>query len=86
MSFLRSNGDAESMSMTTTAALSQSQPENSAESILAASQQFSLTLAGLRNVFTPALFKGVLSFMTWWLYAVSFTTSVVGLVYHSYSI
>lgn len=55
------------------------------ESILATSQQFSLTLAGLRAVFTPVLFRGVLSFMTWWLCATSFATSVVGLVYHSYA-
>ncbi|CAN8014636.1 unnamed protein product [Ixodes persulcatus] len=60
--------------------------ESSAESILSTSQQFSLTLAGLRSVFTPVLFKGVLSFMTWWLCAVSFATSVVGLVYHSYAV
>ncbi|EEC16752.1 transmembrane protein 161B, putative [Ixodes scapularis] len=60
--------------------------ESSAESILSTSQQFSLTLAGLRSVFTPVLFKGVLSFMTWWLCAVSFATSVVGLVYHSYAL
>ncbi|XP_075549563.1 transmembrane protein 161-like emei [Dermacentor variabilis] len=57
----------------------------SPESILATSQQFSLTLAGLRAVFTPVLFRGVLSFMTWWLCATSFATSVVGLVYHSYT-
>ncbi|KAL1425308.1 hypothetical protein MTO96_019321 [Rhipicephalus appendiculatus] len=57
----------------------------SPESILATSQQFSLTLAGLRAIFTPVLFRGVLSFMTWWLCATSFATSVVGLVYHSYT-
>uniref|UniRef100_A0A1E1XM00 Putative conserved plasma membrane protein n=1 Tax=Amblyomma sculptum TaxID=1581419 RepID=A0A1E1XM00_AMBSC len=57
----------------------------SAESILATSQQLSLTLAGLRAVFTPVLFRGLLSFMTWWLCATSFATSVVGLVYHSYT-
>ncbi|XP_037517399.1 transmembrane protein 161B isoform X2 [Rhipicephalus sanguineus] len=57
----------------------------SPESILATSQQFSLTLAGLRAIFTPVLFRGVLSFMTWWLCATSFATSVVGLVYHTYT-
>ncbi|XP_037279267.2 transmembrane protein 161-like emei [Rhipicephalus microplus] len=57
----------------------------SPESILATTQQFSLTLAGLRAIFTPVLFRGVLSFMTWWLCATSFATSVVGLVYHSYT-
>uniref|UniRef100_G3MM91 Transmembrane protein 161B n=1 Tax=Amblyomma maculatum TaxID=34609 RepID=G3MM91_AMBMU len=44
-----------------------------------------LSLAGLRAVFTPVLFRGLLSFMTWWLCATSFATSVVGLVYHSYT-
>ncbi|XP_077484286.1 transmembrane protein 161-like emei isoform X5 [Amblyomma americanum] len=57
----------------------------SPESILATSQQLSLTLAGLRAVFTPMLFRGLLSFMTWWLCATSFATSVVGLVYQSYT-
>ncbi|XP_064469449.1 transmembrane protein 161B-like [Ornithodoros turicata] len=57
-----------------------------AESILKTSEQFSLTLTGLRAVFTPVLFRGLLGFMTWWLCAVYFAISAIGLVYHSYSI
>lgn len=48
------------------------------------SQQFSLTLLSLKKVFTPVLYRGILGFMTWWLCAVWFSTSAIGLVYYSY--
>ncbi|CAL1292095.1 unnamed protein product [Larinioides sclopetarius] len=52
--------------------------------ILESSQQFSLTLISLKKVFTPVLYRGILGFMTWWLCAVWFSTSAIGLVYYSY--
>ncbi|XP_055925695.1 transmembrane protein 161B-like [Argiope bruennichi] len=52
--------------------------------ILESSQQFSLTLISLKKVFTPVLYRGILGFMTWWLCAVWFSTSAIGLIYYSY--
>ncbi|XP_035217802.1 transmembrane protein 161B-like isoform X2 [Stegodyphus dumicola] len=54
--------------------------------ILESSQQFSLTLLSLKRVFTPVLYRGILGFMTWWLCAVWFGTSAIGLVYYSYCV
>ena len=42
------------------------------------------TLAGLREVFTPIAFRGVLGFMTWWQITVWFTSTLIGFSYHSY--
>lgn len=61
-------------------------PSSNRESVLKTSEQFPLTLAGLHAVFTPVLFRGLLGFMTWWLCAVYFATSTVGLLYHSYNV
>ncbi|XP_028852948.1 transmembrane protein 161B [Denticeps clupeoides] len=38
----------------------------------------------LRTVFSPLLFRGVLSFLTWWIAACLFSTSLFGLFYHQY--
>lgn len=46
------------------------------------SSEFSLAL--LREIFNPIVFRGLLGFMVWWLCSAWFTTSVVGFVYHSY--
>ncbi|KAJ8380607.1 hypothetical protein SKAU_G00013850, partial [Synaphobranchus kaupii] len=46
--------------------------------------QLSMALGGLRNVFTPLLFRGLLSFLTWWIAACLFSTSLFGLFYHQY--
>ncbi|XP_054712268.1 transmembrane protein 161B-like [Uloborus diversus] len=54
--------------------------------ILESSQQFSLTLLSLKRVFTPILYRGILGFMTWWLCAVWFGTSAIGLIYYSYCV
>ncbi|CAB1319398.1 unnamed protein product [Coregonus sp. 'balchen'] len=42
----------------------------------------SVALGGLRTVFTPLLFRGLLSFFTWWIAACLFSTSIFGLFYH----
>uniref|UniRef100_A0AAR2LG86 Transmembrane protein 161B n=1 Tax=Pygocentrus nattereri TaxID=42514 RepID=A0AAR2LG86_PYGNA len=44
----------------------------------------SVALGGLRTVFTPLLFRGLLSFLTWWIAACLFSTSLFGLFYHQY--
>lgn len=46
--------------------------------------QLSVALGGLRTVFTPLLFRGLLSFLTWWIAACLFSTSIFGLFYHQY--
>ncbi|MBN3320365.1 T161B protein, partial [Atractosteus spatula] len=46
--------------------------------------QITVALGGLRNVFTPLLFRGLLSFLTWWIAACLFSTSLFGLFYHQY--
>ncbi|XP_048383180.1 transmembrane protein 161B isoform X5 [Stegostoma tigrinum] len=46
--------------------------------------QITLALGGLQNVFTPLLFRGLLSFLTWWIAACLFSTSLFGLFYHHY--
>uniref|UniRef100_A0A4W3I4C4 Transmembrane protein 161B n=1 Tax=Callorhinchus milii TaxID=7868 RepID=A0A4W3I4C4_CALMI len=46
--------------------------------------QITMALGGLRNVFTPLLFRGLLSFLAWWIAACLFTTSLFGLFYHQY--
>jgi len=46
--------------------------------------QLSVALGGLRTVFSPLLFRGLLSFLTWWIAACLFSTSLFGLFYHQY--
>ncbi|XP_051969642.1 transmembrane protein 161B-like isoform X2 [Xyrauchen texanus] len=46
--------------------------------------QLAVALGGLRTVFTPLLFRGLLSFFTWWIAACLFSTSLFGLFYHQY--
>ncbi|KAL2092367.1 hypothetical protein ACEWY4_012165 [Coilia grayii] len=46
--------------------------------------QLSVALGGLRTVFSPLLFRGLLAFLTWWIAACLFSTSLFGLFYHQY--
>ncbi|XP_048187057.1 transmembrane protein 161B isoform X3 [Perognathus longimembris pacificus] len=46
--------------------------------------QITVALSSLRNIFTPLLFRGLLSFLTWWIAACLFSTSLFGLFYHQY--
>uniref|UniRef100_A0A8C4X790 Transmembrane protein 161B n=1 Tax=Erpetoichthys calabaricus TaxID=27687 RepID=A0A8C4X790_ERPCA len=46
--------------------------------------QITLALGGLGNVFSPLLFRGLFSFLTWWIAACLFSTSLFGLFYHQY--
>ncbi|XP_023699030.1 transmembrane protein 161B isoform X2 [Paramormyrops kingsleyae] len=46
--------------------------------------QLSMALGGLQTVFSPLLFRGLLSFLTWWIAACLFSTSLFGLFYHQY--
>ncbi|XP_009447169.1 transmembrane protein 161B isoform X3 [Pan troglodytes] len=46
--------------------------------------QITVALSSLKNIFTPLLFRGLLSFLTWWIAACLFSTSLFGLFYHQY--
>ncbi|XP_075448891.1 transmembrane protein 161B isoform X3 [Ascaphus truei] len=54
------------------------------EKIKATVTQITMALGGLKNIFTPLLFRGLLSFLTWWIAACLFSTSLFGLFYHQY--
>jgi len=53
-------------------------------SIFETAAQMSLALSSLREVFTPVCFRGVFSFLCWWLCTTGFTTSAFGMIYYSY--
>ena len=59
-------------------------PEGVVEGARASVAQLSVALGGLRTVFSPLLFRGLLSFLTWWIAACLFSTSLFGLFYHQY--
>ncbi|XP_051038768.1 transmembrane protein 161B isoform X1 [Phodopus roborovskii] len=46
--------------------------------------QITIALSSLKTIFTPLLFRGLLSFLTWWIAACLFSTSLFGLFYHQY--
>ncbi|XP_019496688.1 PREDICTED: transmembrane protein 161B isoform X2 [Hipposideros armiger] len=46
--------------------------------------QITVALSSLKNIFSPLLFRGLLSFLTWWIAACLFSTSLFGLFYHQY--
>ncbi|PIO29501.1 hypothetical protein AB205_0098180, partial [Aquarana catesbeiana] len=56
------------------------------EKMKATITQITVALGGLKNIFTPLLFRGLLSFLTWWIAACLFSTSLFGLFYHQYLI
>ncbi|KAM4710488.1 transmembrane protein 161B [Discoglossus pictus] len=56
------------------------------ENMKATATQITVALGGLKNIFTPLLFRGLLSFLTWWIAACLFFTSLFGLFYHQYLI
>lgn len=58
----------------------------SEEKMKATVTQITMALGGLKNIFTPLLFRGLLSFLTWWIAACLFSTSLFGLFYHQHLI
>lgn len=49
-----------------------------------AQENFSLAWHSLKTMFTPAIFKGLLGFSTWWCNLVWFASSAIGITYQSY--
>jgi len=52
--------------------------------VFSSAMQLSHTLLAMRQVFTPACFKCLLSYFCWWICASWFTTSAFGLIYYTY--
>jgi len=46
--------------------------------------QFSLAWQSLKHVFTPAVFRGLVGFSTWWCCLSWFTSAAIGITYQSY--
>ncbi|KAF4790638.1 Transmembrane protein [Turdus rufiventris] len=61
---------------------SESPPDNGKMKVTVV--QITMALGSLKNIFTPLLFRGLLSFLTWWIAACLFSTSLFGLFYHQY--
>ena len=53
------------------------------ETIVDKAVQFSLTFSNLRNVFTPLWYRGIVSFVTWWVCTAWSISMGFGLYYHS---
>uniref|UniRef100_UPI00398F1E9D transmembrane protein 161A isoform X2 n=1 Tax=Pristiophorus japonicus TaxID=55135 RepID=UPI00398F1E9D len=54
------------------------------EDYRAAVSHITAALSTLRNVFTPLFYRGLFSFLTWWLAACQVVTSLFGLYFHQY--
>ena len=54
-----------------------------AASILETAAHFSVTLGDLRAVFTPVWYRGLLSFLLWWVCTAWFTSTSLGVMYYS---
>lgn len=52
-------------------------------SILDTAAHFTVTLGDLRAVFTPEWYKGLFSFVLWWVCAALFTSTSLGVMYYS---
>ena len=46
--------------------------------------QFSLAWQSLKHVFTPAVFRGLMGFSTWWCCLSWFLSAAIGITYQSY--
>ena len=53
--------------------------------ILETAAHFSVTLGDLRAVFTPLWYRGLFSFLLWWVSAAWFTATSLGVMYYSSS-
>ncbi|XP_050392720.1 transmembrane protein 161B [Patella vulgata] len=58
-------------------------PANSTDSIANTAAQFSWAISNLRNVFTSVWYRGLLSFIMWWVCTSWFLSSVFGIMYYT---
>ncbi|NXS29293.1 T161A protein, partial [Pomatostomus ruficeps] len=71
----------ESPAVSPAAAVSPPRPEGDAEDVRAVVQEISGVLG---CIFTPPFFRGLFSFLTWWVAACQVVTSLFGLYFHQY--
>ncbi|XP_046565397.1 transmembrane protein 161B-like [Haliotis rubra] len=58
---------------------------NETDSILDTAAHFTYTIGNLRTIFTPVWYRGLLSFLMWWMCTVWFTSTSLGMLYYSQS-
>ncbi|OCT59196.1 hypothetical protein XELAEV_18001148mg [Xenopus laevis] len=61
-----------------------SEEEEEAEDVQAAVEQIIGALTSLRGLFSPLFFRGLFSFLTWWVSVCQIVTSLFGLYFHQY--
>ncbi|OCU00850.1 hypothetical protein XELAEV_18006627mg [Xenopus laevis] len=61
-----------------------SEEEEDTEDVQAAVEQIMGVLTSLRGLFTPLFFRGIFSFLTWWVSVCQIITSLFGLYFHQY--
>lgn len=52
-------------------------------SIMDTAENFAVSIADLRSVFTPLWYRGLLSFLLWWICTAWFTSTSLGVMYYS---
>lgn len=63
---------------------SNSSDDNDPLSSLNVPEHFSLAWQSFKQVFQPAVFKGLLGFSLWWCCLTWFTSAAIGITYHSH--
>ncbi|KAM4809208.1 transmembrane protein 161A [Rhinophrynus dorsalis] len=63
---------------------SSEEEEDDTEDVQAAVDQIIGALGALRGLFTPLFFRGIFSFLTWWVSVCQLVTSLFGLYFHQY--
>jgi len=58
--------------------------EEAVETVISATGHFSLAWQSLKHVFTPAVFRGLMGFSTWWCCLSWFLSAAIGITYQSY--
>ncbi|KAE8632619.1 hypothetical protein XENTR_v10001601 [Xenopus tropicalis] len=61
-----------------------SEEEEDTEDVQAAVEQIMGAMSSLRGLFTPLFFRGLFSFLTWWVSVCQIVTSLFGLYFHQY--
>ncbi len=64
--------------------LSQQKMTDFDEAAKAVGENFSLAWQSVKQVFTPAVYRGILGFSTWWCCLIWFFSSAIGIAYQSY--
>ena len=71
------------MSFRRASSLNETVAANTTATLVDKAAEFSLAFTELRSVFTPVFYRGLLSFLTWWVCAAWTMAMTFGLYYHS---